>query len=200
MKKAMYTLLMLGLFMVVGQLSKAQDDSLRYVNLAGQITDAKSGKILRGVKIYNETRDYGGLSKRNGFYTMVAVTGDIIRFSHVGYEPIYMRINQSASSKETVMVQMDENALYIEEVDVDANLPSVDDLNDAFMEVEVTDDLNRELAEQNPETFTILSEIETPPPGGPVSFLKTHVFDKIKEKKKKPGRAKKLPTYKKSGN
>jgi len=185
-------------FVTIGAFqAEAQNDSLRYVNIAGRINDANTGKILRGVKIYNESRDYGQVSKNNGFYTLVVVTGDIIRFSHVGYEPVYMRINANADSKETIMIVMKESANYIEEVIVDADLPSESELGKAIMALDIDEDKGRELAEQNPDTFNILDTINTPPPGGPVSFLKKHVFDKIKEKKRKPGRKGKLPKYKK---
>lgn len=172
-----------------------QQDDLRYVSIAGQIKDTKTDDVLAGVKITNESRNNAVLSKRNGFYSIVAVTGDIIRFSHVGYEPIYMRVNQDAGSKETVMVKMDPSDIYLDEAVV-GELPSLDQLDEAFMALEVDKDISRELAEQNPETFRILNEIEEPAPGGPVSFLKKHVFDKIKEKSKKPGRSKKLPKFK----
>ena len=172
-----------------------QAEDYRYVSIAGQIKDATSGDIISGVKITNETRNNANLSKQNGFYTIVAVTGDIIRFSHLGYEPIYMKVNQDAGSKETVMIEMDPSDVYIEEVVV-GTLPSLDELNDAFMALDVDDDLSRELAEQNPDTFNILESIDEPAPAGPVSFLKKHVFDKIKQKKKKKGRAKELPKYK----
>ena len=175
--------------------AQAVKDSLRYVSIAGQIKNAQSGDILSGVKITNESRNNTVISKGNGFYSIVAVTGDIIRFTHVGYEPIYMKVNNDAGSTETVMVQMDPSDIYIEEVVV-GELPSLDELDEAFMALEVDDDKSRELAEKNPETFRILEEIEEPAPGGPVSFLKKHVFDKIKKKSKKPGRAKNLPKYK----
>lgn len=174
--------------------STEEQPEYRYVSIAGQIKDSETGDILSGVKITNETRNNANLSKGNGFYTIVAVTGDIIRFSHIGYAPIYMKVNQDAGSKETVMVEMDPTDIEIEAVDV--RLPSLDELNEVFMAMEVDDDKSRELAERNPETFRILEEIEEPAPGGPVSFLKKHVFDKIKQKSKKKGRAKNLPKYK----
>lgn len=171
-----------------------EEDSLRYVSIAGRIQNSETGEILPGVKITNETRNNSVLSKSNGFYSIVAVTGDIIRFSFVGYEPVYMKVNQSAKAKETVMVNLDPNDIYIEEVVV-GELPSLNELDEAFMALEIEEDKGRELAEKNPETFNILDEVEEPAPGGPVSFLKKHVFDKIKKKSKKPGRHKKLPKH-----
>ncbi len=185
-------------FLVAVNAAKAQDDKqdYRYVSITGQIKDSKTGEILRGVKIYNESRSYGALSKQNGFYTIVAVTGDIIRFSHVGYEPLYMKINDNASTKETIGVELEENSIYIEEIIV-GELPSFEELDEVFMAYDVDEDQSRVLTENNPETFNILEEINEPGPRGPVSFLKKHVFDKIKEKKRKRGKAKSLPKYKK---
>lgn len=186
--------LMTFLITMFSGLSLAQEDSLRYVSISGLIKDEVNGEILRGVKIYNETREYGSLSKSNGFYTIVAVTGDIIRFSAVGYAPLYMQIEEEARTREIVSVNMEQSDVYIEEVVV-GELPALDQLNAAFMALDIDDDPGRELASRNPDTFNILDNIDTPAPRGPVSFLKKHVFDKIKQKKRKPGKAKKLPKY-----
>lgn len=201
MKRITNLLFVFVVLLFIGQKSLAQEENTeeqteyRYVSIAGQIKDSKSDDVLSGVKITNETRNNAKLSNQEGFYTIVAVTGDIIRFSHIGYEPMYMKVNQTASSKETVMVELDPSDVYIEAIQVGA-LPSLDELDEAFMALEVEKNKSRELTERNPETFTILEEIEEPGPGGPVSFLKKHVFDKIKKKSKKKGRAKKLPKYK----
>jgi len=173
---------------------QAQVEQEKYLSIAGRIVDLDSGDPMGGVKIVNETRNNIVASKINGFYSIVAAPGDIIRFTHVGYEPEYMRINQTESTKATVMIHLKQDDYYIEEVIV-GNLPSADELNDYFMSLEVDADLSREIVEANPQTFKILDNIEEPPPGGPVSFLKKHVFDKLKQKKKKPGRTKNLPKY-----
>lgn len=180
---------------VIAQNEVDSKQEIQYVSIVGQITNSSTQEIITGVTVTNETRNNTVLSRKNGFYTIVAATGDIIRFSSVGFEPIYMKINDKASSKETVMVKMDPRDITIQEVVV-GELPAYDELNDVFMTMEIDEDLSRELAEKNPETFKILSEIEQPAPGGPVSFLKKEIFDKIKQKKRKKGRKKVLPTFK----
>ncbi len=179
---------------VLPHLGWSQSDSVRYISIAGRIQDQESKEALGGVRIVNQTRNAEVLSKANGFYSIVGAPGDIIRFSSVGYEPEYMRLNDTGSSKATVMIYMNPDDYYIEEVIV--SLPSESELNDYFMSLDVDEDLNQSIAEQNPETFNILDNIKEPPPGGPVSFLKDKVFDKMKQKKKKPKAAKKIPKYK----
>jgi len=184
---------------VVAQETIEQSDSepkeLKLISIAGQTIDMESGDALGGVKIINETRNQTIASKVSGYYSIVAAPGDIIRFSHIGYEPEYMRINDFDGTKTFVKIHLTEDAYFIEEVIV-GELPSESELNDYFMSVDVGDDISREIVEANPETFKILDNIKEPPPGGPVSFLKKHVFDNIKKKKKKPGRSNKLPKYK----
>lgn len=177
-----------------GSIALAQDTEPKFLSIAGRIQDADSGEPLGGVRIINQTRNSEVLSKSNGFYSIVAAPGDVVRFSSIGFEPAYMKINETDNTKATVMIHLKPDAYYIEEVIV--SLPSLNELNDYFMSLEVDDDMSRSLAEANPETFKILDNIEEPPPGGPVSFLKDAVFDKIKQKSKKPGRAKQLPKYK----
>jgi len=174
---------------------QAQEDSLRYVSITGLIQEEGSNDIIRGVKVFNESREYGTLGRNNGFYTIVAVTGDIIRFSAVGYAPLYMKIENEARTKETINIKLEQSDIYIEDVIVDADLPTYEQLDEYFNSLDIDEDPGRELAERNPETFSILDSIDEPPPRGPVSFLKKHVFDKIKQKKRKPGKAKKLPKY-----
>ncbi len=175
----------------------AVDDAteLKLISIAGQVLDIETGEAIGGVKVVNQTRNQVIATKNSGFYSIVAAPGDIIRFSHVGYEPEYMRINEFEGTKTFVKIHLTEDAYYIEEVIV-GELPSESELNDYFMSVEVEDDISRDIVDANPETFKILDNIEEPPPGGPVSFLKKAVFDKIKKKKKKPGRSEKLPKYK----
>lgn len=187
----------IGIFIVFisfMQTMNAQDKE-KYVSFVGQITEIESGAVMPEVTVTNETRNNTVFSKRNGFYSIVAAKGDIIRFSHVGFDPVYMRVNDSAKSKETIMVQMTKSDIAIDEVVV--SMPSLDELNDYFMDVDVEADKSRELSEQNPDTFRILDKIEKPAPGGPVSFLKKAVFDKIKKKSRKKHKAKSLPKFKK---
>ncbi len=186
-----YIILLVAVF--ISETVLAQSDSVKYISIAGRIDDLDTGAPMGGVMIVNQTRNSEVLSKQNGFYSIVAAPGDIIRFSSVGYEPEYMRINPSNNTKATVMIHLKQDDYYIEEVIV--SLPSESELNDYFMSLEVDEDPDRALAEANPETFKILDNIEEPPPGGPVSFLKDKVFDKMKKKKRKPSRSKSLPKY-----
>lgn len=175
--------------------TEEDDAELKLISIAGQIVDIDTGEAKGGVKVVNETRNQINASKVSGYYSIVAAPGDIIRFSHIGYEPEYMRINDFDGTKTFVKIHLTQDDYYIEEVIV-GELPSESELNDYFMSVDVGDDLSREIVEANPDTFKILDNIKEPPPGGPVSFLKKNVFDKIKKKKKKPGRTGKLPKYK----
>ena len=168
---------------------------VKLISIAGQIVDLDSSEAMGGVKVVNETRNQTIASTKSGYYSIVAGPGDIIRFSHVGYEPEYMRVNEFEGTKTFVKIHLKEDAYFIEEVIV-GELPSESELNEYFMSLDVDEDLSRAIVEANPETFRILDNIVEPPPGGPISFLKDKVFDKLKEKKKKPGRAKDLPKSK----
>lgn len=189
-----YVLLFLMIFASCIAIAQEEENPKQLVSIVGKVTDKSTGEILSGVTVVNQHRNSSEYSKRNGFYSIVAAEGDIIRFTSVGYKPVYMRVNKEAGSRETIMIGMEPDVNMIDSVVV--SLPSLDELNDALMSVDVGTDENRTLAENNENTFNILESIEEAPGKGPVTFVSDIINNKIKKKMRKPGRKKVLPKEK----
>ncbi len=177
-----------------------------YVQYSGKIVQLETGEPIAGVRVTNLNMGTMTLSNSKGIFTIVASRKDRIQFSHLGMEHVYSVIPEDADSK-----VYEEKALAIAPKDIEAvlvgSLPSLDELADRLMAMDVPDDPSRMLALQNPDMFNILDTIIAYEPSlvsfkngkvesSPISWFYENVYKKIKERVPKPQRKAILPVYK----
>jgi len=198
----LFTLLLALLF----TLPLAAQDELNYVQVSGIISNKSDNLPIQGVKVTNLTRAQITISNAKGVFSMVAVTGDQIRLSHLGMDAIVFDVPFDQGSRYFQEIKLDIDPSVIEAVVVNG-LPSLDDLGDELMALHVPKDPARELAERNPDLFNILDTIEAyeasllrikngKVESSPITWFYEKVYKKIKAKVPKPGKVDKLPAWK----
>lgn len=185
-----------------------QTDQKRLVQFSGKTIQAESGEPIQGVRITNLTKGTISFSNPKGIFTIVTSAEDKIQISHLGMAPRYFSIPKDADSKLYKQFNLDIEPSKIKEVIING-LPSLDELSERLMAMNVEDDPARKLAEKHPDMFNILDTIIAHEPSllsfkngkvesSPISFFYEKVYKKIKEKMPKPKRKAVLPKFKKS--
>lgn len=73
---------------------------------------------MPGVNIFITNRKKGGSSNGYGFFTMPVAVGDSIVFSMIGYERQYLIIPEMEGDSFTVMIELKEDPMQLENVDI----------------------------------------------------------------------------------
>lgn len=203
MNRLIMFLFCIGVFGMVNAQDKQNEG---YVQYSGKIVQFATGEPIQGVRVTNLNKGTMTLTNKKGIFTIVVSRQDKIQFSHLGMEHQYSIIPKDADTK-----VYEEKALNIEPQLIDevvvGMLPSLDDLADRLMAMDIPKDPSRELALRNPDMFNILDTIIAHEPSligfkngkvesSPISWFYENVYKKIKERVPKPKRKEVLPEFK----
>ena len=205
MKFRLFFILFLFPFLSFSQ-TKKEDKQVDYIQFSGKVVQVDTGKPIQGVRVTNLTRGLITLSNDKGHFTIVAAANDKIQLSHIGMAHQFLTIPDQEGSK----IYKD-FALAIEDQEIQEvlinGLPSLDELGDRLMAMDIDNDPARQLALDNPDVFNILDTIIAHEPAliafkngkvesSPISWFYEKVYKKIKERLPKPNRKEILPEFK----
>ena len=171
-----------------------------YVQFSGKVIQFDDGEPIQGVRVTNMNRGTMAFSNAKGVFSIVVAPEDKVQLSHIGMNHEYVVIPQKTDSKMYREITLDIDPQEIEEVLV-SGLPSLDELGDRLMAMDIDDDPARQLALNNPDMFNILDTIIAHEPAllafrngkvesSPISWFYEKVYKKIKERLPKPNRKK----------
>ncbi len=178
-----------------------------YVQVSGLVKNKADGNMLEGVKITNLTRPSVSMSNASGVFSIVAVPGDKIRFSHLSMDSYFITVPKNAGKSYFEVVELNIDPEEIERVLIE-RLPAWADLADSLMNYDIPPDAARELAERHPDVFTILDTVVAHEPSllrfkngkvesSPISWFYEKVIKKIRERQPKPEKKATLPKFRK---
>lgn len=131
-------------FLFAGNL-KAQEDTSklfnsRLVQFSGIIVSADSLRPLPFVNIYDKRSGRGTISDYYGFYSFVALKGDTIVFSCVGFKKANFVIPDTLKENRYSLIQMMQNDTVMLQTVTVYPWPSKEQFAQAFVNMELPDD------------------------------------------------------------
>lgn len=148
---------------------KAGADSTHYIQFSGFVIDSDSLIPVPYAGIYNKTRKSGRLADLYGYFSIVAVPGDVIRFTSVSYKDSYLTIPDTITNdKYTMYFMMETDTFLIQPVYI-YPWPSKEEFTQAFLEFDIPDD-NLERARKNLEHADMRDRMFGTPGDGDVNF------------------------------
>ena len=99
----------------------AQDKQLappKVIQFSGIVLDEATSDYMQGVSIFIPERRRGGVTNMYGFFTMPVAVGDSIVFNYVGYERQYLIIPDVEGDAYTVLVELKEDPIQLENIDI----------------------------------------------------------------------------------
>src|SRR5215208_3640586 len=148
MKKILPLILLFGCFL--GKQTHAQFETVKdsVVQLYGIVMTADSLVGIPAVSITIKGSSRGTITNNQGVFSIVALKGDIIEFTHVSYKPKTVVIPKNLQGNQYSIVQlMIEDTAYLP-VTIIKPRPSAEQFARDFANTKVPDD-NIELARQN---------------------------------------------------
>jgi hypothetical protein len=152
--------------------SQEEDRKKYYENLVqftGVVVTGDSLKPVPYTHIYDMTRNRGTVSDYYGYFSFVALRGDTIEFSSVGFKKSYFIIPDTISApRYTVFQVMTEDTIYLSET-VIYPWPSKEMFKEAFLSLEIpTTDLD--IARKNLARDKIMMMAEVMPMDGAMNY------------------------------
>jgi hypothetical protein len=171
--KAQQVIYLLILLFPLSLLSQQEEDRKKYYENLVQFTGiVVTGDSLRPVpytNILDKTRHRGTISDYYGYFSFVALRGDTIEFSSVGFKKSYFYIPDTISApRYTVFQVMTEDTVYLSET-VIYPWPSKEMFKEAFLALDVPDD-DMEIARRNLESRKIMMLAEAMPMDGAMNY------------------------------
>lgn len=127
------------------------------VQFSGVVVTEEAGEIvfLPYTNVAVEGTSRGTITETDGFFSIVAVKGETIVFSRIGYENARMVIPDTLSSDYYSIVQpLTQDTILLPEA-VIYPWPSREHFKEEFLALDVTDEL-REIAEENLDATTLV--------------------------------------------
>ncbi len=109
------------------------------VQLSG-ITVTEDQSILPFVTILVKNRFKGTVSDQRGFFSFVALKGDTIQFSEVGFKPNYFIMPETQADLYTLVMPLERDTIVLPMANI-YPWPSKEAFRDAFLNAQVEDDL-----------------------------------------------------------
>lgn len=148
-KKQALMILALGVGLVGGaQAQYRLFGGKKVVQFSGVVVSGVDTKPLPFTTIYIENRNRGGIADANGYFSFVAVGGDSVRFSSVGYQTRYFIIpDTSHFDSYSVVIPLEQDTVMLLEAVV-YPWPSKEKFRDAFINLELPDN-DAEIIQKN---------------------------------------------------
>ncbi len=131
------------------------------------ITADENGEIvpLPYVNVAVEGSDRGAVSEYDGYFSFVAVKGEVVNFSRIGYKTVTFQIPDTMSNNFYSWIQiMSQDSILLDEVII-FPWPDRDHFKQEFLAIDITDEL-REKAEENLATEVLQEMRHTVPSDG----------------------------------
>jgi hypothetical protein len=170
--KAQTVTFLLIILVPLALLSQEEDRKKYYENLVQFTGVVVTGDSLRPVPythIYDMTRNRGTVSDYYGYFSFVALRGDTIEFSSVGFKKSYFIIPDTIRApRYTIFQLMTEDTVYLSET-VIYPWPSKEMFKEAFLSLEIpTTDLD--IARKNLARDKIMMMAEAMPMDGSMNY------------------------------
>ncbi|WP_196894850.1 carboxypeptidase-like regulatory domain-containing protein [Aureivirga marina] len=120
MQKKLFLLLSL-LFITSYSFSQETEETPTPNKLNGQIIDGTTKSPINGAHIYNLNTVIGTATNNQGNFEISAQANDTIFVSHVGYQPIKLRITNDLLKGNELVISMYEKTVQIAEVNIKAH-------------------------------------------------------------------------------
>jgi len=164
---------LLIVFVPVAVLSQQEEDRKKYyenlVQFTGVVVTGDSLKPVPYTHIYDMTRNKGTVSDYYGYFSFVALRGDTIEFSSVGFKKGYFIIPDTISApRYTVFQVMTEDTVYLSET-VIYPWPSKEMFKEAFLTLDIPDD-DLDIARRNLARDKIAMMAEVMPMDGSMNY------------------------------
>lgn len=166
------TLIVFFLLLTGFVFSQSEGDSIKkevYVQFSGVVIHDSELEPLPFVNIVEKKSRRGTSSDYYGFFSFVAVPGDTIIFSSIGYKQTEYIIPDSLDGNRYSLIQkMEEDTVFLKEKTV-YPWPSKEQFKEAFLALEIpNDDLER--ARQNLDPEVLAAKQDAYPAGGSLNF------------------------------
>lgn len=130
--------------------------------LKGNVVADKNGEPIRNVHIVNLNKEIGTVTNLKGNFEIPALPADTIHITIIGYNVVKLTANELTAESNFANVRLVEKVYQLEEISI-YNVPSPEEFEDAFLELEI------------PEQF---AEIKLPN----VPKEATYVYDRDRKK------------------
>ncbi|WP_367914914.1 TonB-dependent receptor [Leadbetterella sp. DM7] len=91
------------------------------VSTSGQVRDAASGELMSGVIVWDSLSQRGAFTNIYGFFSLTLPGPGLLKFSYVGYSPVYITIDEQHINK-ALDIRL-ERSCELEEIIIQANRP-----------------------------------------------------------------------------
>lgn len=152
----------------------AQQQKKEVVQLTGVVVSNDSLKPVPFTSILIKNTHKGTISDYYGYFSLVAETGDTIRFSSISYKSVDFVIpNNLTNGKYSLIQKMEVDTILLKEV-VIRPWPSREQFREAFLNLRVPDD-DLERAKKNLERQALKEKMENGDIGDSQSAYSTHM-------------------------
>ena len=83
------------LFLVAANCNAQYGGASGLVLFTGIVVGSDSTTVISDVHLYNQNNQYVGISDRDGFFSMFIARDHVVRFSAVGYQPLYFSMDKA---------------------------------------------------------------------------------------------------------
>lgn len=153
--------------------------NLKIVQFSGVIVTADSLKPVPFVNIYDKSTGRGTVSDYFGFFSFVAMKGDTIVFSSVGYKRSSFIIPDTLSENRYSMIQMMQNDTVVLKQMFVYPWPSREQFKQAFVSLEIPDDYLAK-AERNMQIAELKAAAYGMPNNGSMAYKQVLAYEQYK--------------------
>ena len=151
--------------------TKTKTDTIKevYVQISGVVVSGANLEPVPFVTVLEKSSFRGTSSDYYGFFSFVAIPGDTVVFSSIGYKKsAYVIPDSLENGRYSLIHTIEEDTVKLAQLDV-YPWPSREQFRDAFLNTDIpNDDLTRAQNNLNPETLALKQEAY--PAGGSLNF------------------------------
>lgn len=151
--------------------TKIKTDTIKevYVQISGVVVSGANLEPVPFVTVLEKSSFRGTSSDYYGFFSFVAIPGDTVVFSSIGYKKsMYVIPDSLENGRYSLIYTIEEDTVKLAQLDV-YPWPSREQFRDAFLNTDIpNDDLTRAQNNLNPETLALKQEAY--PAGGSLNF------------------------------
>lgn len=171
LKYIFVTFFVLLSFFSSSQVANSDNDSVKeiYVQISGIIVTGRDLNPVPFVTVIEKSSYRGTSSDYYGFFSFVAMPGDTIMFSCIGYKKSsYVIPDTLTSGRYSLIHTLEEDTILLSQYDVHP-WPSREQFKEAFLNTDIpNDDLTR--AQNNLDEEVLIAKQEAYPAGGASNF------------------------------
>ncbi|MFZ5552831.1 MAG: carboxypeptidase-like regulatory domain-containing protein [Bacteroidota bacterium] len=183
--KKISTILFTLLLLSAAVSSRAQTDSsdfkiqMNIVQFSGVVVTADSLKPVPFVNIFDKTTGRGTVSDYFGFFSFVAMKGDTIMFSSLGFKRSFFVIPDTLTENRYSMIQMMQNDTIVLKQMFVYPWPSREQFKQAFLTLEIPDDYVAK-AERNMQIAELRAQAYGLPNDGSMAYKSVIAYEQYK--------------------